>query len=529
MDYKQGFDHLQLNESKIENRTSEALKGTESHLLGTNAESFGIINNESAISKGLGSRSVDTFFEHVNPDTGEIVSFKKNKFDDLVENVSTDKIITERFLLQCASRRLMPLSRTAKCNRLSQKMHDDVGVLKSVEFNSISFSGLQTCGSPWACPVCAAKISERRKNEVVEALDKWLEIGGETYFLTFTFRHSRNNNLLELREKQRKALGILRGSRGYGKYKKLVGYSGLIRALEVTWGESNGWHPHTHEIVFAQNKVSFQSIKRLLFPEWVKACAKAGLAAPSFRRGLDVRGGDKAGAYLAKYGDELTKGHLKKASGDRYSPFDLLRSYHYDENQKHGKKFIEFAEGMQGSRQLYWTNGLKDFFSIYDKSDEILATESLEERILLGYIPHKHWRAIVKYEGRASIRIIGRDHGLQAVIDLASSLYQKYVSSGDEKRDIERIAKNRLKFAPVPESKKPHLTKVFQGDIFDKINEKIEADKIAFYTPKDNDLEDFVSILKSKLDTRESNANFEDSHYKVKKPVKGKKSFSPYV
>jgi len=489
--------------------------------LGTNAESFAQKTSVFDESKGLGSNCLDTVYEHVDSETGEITPFKKNKFGDLVENISTDKIITERFLLQCSARHLMPYSRTAKCNRLSQKMYDDVGVLKSVEFNSISFSGLQTCGSPWACTLCAAKISERRKNEVIEALEKWLGMGGISYFLTFTFRHSKNDDLLILRKKQAKALGVLRASPNYKKYKKHVGYFGLIRALEVTWGQSNGWHPHTHEIIFAQNKVSFQSIKRLLFPEWVKACKKAGLAAPSFRRGIDVRGGDKAASYLSKYGDELTKGHLKKASGDRYSPFDLLRSYHYEKNKLHGRKFVEFAEGMQGSRQLYWTNGLKDLFSIFDKDDETLATEFLEERILLGYITHDHWRAIVKYEGRASIRILGRDYGLQAVIDLAAKHFEKFVSSGDMKKQDDKIAANREKYKKhvLPEQI-DFLSKVDNRDVFEKLNEKIDLEKARLSSSVHHDLQDlqdFVSTLKYKLDDRDKRKDFDKLNYKNKK------------
>lgn len=523
MNYNDKKPLLQLQALAATTTAKPEQGGEARSALGTNAKSFDTKTGVFDDNKGLASNCSHTLFEHVDSETGEIIPFKKNRFGDVVENISTDKVITERYLLQCSSRRLMPLSRTAKCNRLSQKLYDDVGVLKSVEFKSISFSGLQTCSSVWACPICAAKISERRKNEVVESLEKWLEIGGITYFLTFTFRHSKNDDLLVLRQKQSKALALLRSSRAYRKYKKMIGYFGLIRALEVTWGQSNGWHPHTHEIVFAQNKVSFQSIKRLLFPAWQKACLKVGLAAPSFRRGVDVQGGDKAGDYLSKYGNELTKGHLKKAIGDRFSPFDLLRSYHYEKNELHGKKFIDFTQGMQGSRQLYWTNGLKDFFSIYDKSDEVLATEFLDERILLGYVPHKHWRAIVKYEGRASIKIIGRDFGLEAVIALAAEHFEKYVSSGDMKKDDDRIAKNRLKYAPIPVSKKPHLTEVQpQLDIFERINEKIELDKARLNSPVDQELQSFVSDLKSKLDLREDKREFMKNNYSNKAQLKAK-------
>ena len=445
--------------------------------LGTYAKSSAINNEQSLVFKGLGLKSAHTPYTHVDSETGESTPFKKNKFGLLVENVSTDKIVTERYLLQATARKLMPFSRTAKCNRLTHGC--PVSLLKSIEFNSVSFSGLQTCGSPWSCPVCSSKISERRKNEVVSALEQHTKSGGLSYFVTFTFSHSKNECLKTLREQQKQAFIILRKSYGYRKYKEIVGYSGLIRALEVTWGISNGWHPHTHEIVFADKKVSFQSIKRLLFPEWKKACLKAGLSAPSFRRGVDVQGGDNAGAYISKYGDELTKGHMKKATGDRFSPFDLLRSYFYEEEKLHGAKFVEFAEGMQGSRQLYWTNGLKDKFGILDKNDDLVASEQDDYAYLLGEIPVLVWRSVVKYEARASLKIIARDHGFKAAYAFVTSLFDKYQSSGDMKKDDDRIAKNREKYSRLPADNEERLHKLdtSKRDFFDKLNENIDRQK----------------------------------------------------
>ena len=68
----------------------------------------------------------------------------------------------QRFALQSMARAILPESRTAKCLRI--RAHDcDVQVWKSREHGTASYGGLQTCGSVWTCPVCAAKIAERRR------------------------------------------------------------------------------------------------------------------------------------------------------------------------------------------------------------------------------------------------------------------------------------------------------------------------------------------------------------------------------
>lgn len=496
-------------------RGATAPQGAANGALGNNAKSSGIISEEIHMPRALGLKSAASLLDHVDPSTGEITSFQKNTFGELSEALDYDKVITERYMLLSGVRYLMPVSRTAKCNRLSSGC--DISVLKSVEFNKTSYSGLQTCGSPWACPCCSSKISERRKLEVIQAQESHIKSGGSLYFITLTFRHTKEEDLKTLRLKQSKALTVLRASRDYQKYKKLIGYSGLIRALEVTWGQSNGWHPHTHEIVFSDSKVSFQKIKRALFPAWVKACEKAGLAAPSFARGIDVRGGDKAAAYINKYGNELTKSHIKKARGDRFSPFDLLRSYFYDDVKLHGAKFVEFSSGMQGSRQLYWSNGLKDRFLIGEKSDKDLADENQDYSFLLGNIEVAKWRAVVKYNAVPTILIMSRSHDFKAVLSFVDDLNDKYISSGKKEIDDNRIALNREKFSKVKPEHKGYLFKVDNRDIFEKINEKMELDKARLNSPVDPELNSFVLDLKTKLIRKESQNDFFENHYGTKK------------
>jgi len=43
---------------------------------------------------------------------------------------------------------------------------------------SAGFGSLQTCGSPWVCPVCSAKIAAERRNELARGVEAWRKLGG---------------------------------------------------------------------------------------------------------------------------------------------------------------------------------------------------------------------------------------------------------------------------------------------------------------------------------------------------------------
>jgi len=66
--------------------------------------------------------------------------------------------------------------RFLNCHRLRRRTPDGgevsmVDLRRSKLSDALYYAGLQTCGSPWACPLCSAKISERRREEVQQAID----------------------------------------------------------------------------------------------------------------------------------------------------------------------------------------------------------------------------------------------------------------------------------------------------------------------------------------------------------------------
>ena len=95
-----------------------------------------------------------------------------------------------RFALQAVARSVLPRSRTAKCLRIPTSVRD-VQIWKSKEHHTTSYSGLQTCGSVWTCPVCSAKIAERRRVELLHAMDTHKAADGFVSLLTLTTPHQR--------------------------------------------------------------------------------------------------------------------------------------------------------------------------------------------------------------------------------------------------------------------------------------------------------------------------------------------------
>jgi hypothetical protein len=157
-----------------------------------------------------------------------------------------------------------------------------------------------TCDSRWHCPLCAAKLTERDRVELQQAMVLWRNAGGVAYLLTFTFPHDVTMALEYGIEQMQEAQSRMKGWRGYKGIMEAAGAIGAVKALEVTYG-ANGWHPHVHMLVFA--KPDQEGVLEQIRALWGKAVEKVGLGRIN-EHGFDVRGGDYAADYIAKFGKE---------------------------------------------------------------------------------------------------------------------------------------------------------------------------------------------------------------------------------
>lgn len=288
-----------------------------------------------------------------------------------------------RFVLQREAQRLLfdpskPAAdqlRVCWCHRKVRTKGEKIGVYRANNGSSSRLSDLSTCGSVWHCPVCAAKITEARRKELNLAVTAWVKHGGVVNLLTLTFPHEWDMPLAVLLARFSKALQSFKNCK---KYKAIMGgadRAGSIRSLETTWGE-NGWHPHTHDLVFLNRELTTSEVDTLK-SEWARLCLKAGLGDGSklsdmVSHGLDIRDGLYASEYIAKFGHdaawgasaEMTKPHSKTGKVgefggvDHYTPFQLLAWANSGDVQA-ATLFREFAEAFAGKRMLSWSPKLR--------------------------------------------------------------------------------------------------------------------------------------------------------------------------
>lgn len=380
------------------------------------------------------AKSQSQIVEAIDHETGEIQRFARNKASLNYEEIKDKSALRqERFRLQKVSRSILksetrqnsdgfeaPIFRVCDCHRNIVSNAAGVSVVKGK--NGAKFSGVQQCGSVWTCPVCSAKISEHRRSTIREMADVWQKSGKGLIFITNTIRHGRNDDL-------RLLLNALSGDifnryinhRTYKTARKELGYIGRVRALEVTHGQANGWHPHVHEIWFIDRPLSDKELKELqsqLFKAWNKTLINAGFPAVTEKRGLTVQNASCAADYLTKFGHdpkwdighEMTKNHSKKSDGGKGSnPFDLLRLAGTGDTHA-AALFKEYAYAFFGKRQLFFSQGLKDFFQVkFLTDDEILALRDVDEKPIY-HINKDDWRLIV------------RSGSVTTILDLAESV-----------------------------------------------------------------------------------------------------------
>jgi len=318
--------------------------------------------------------------------------------------------------------------RTADCRHVN---HGQVGVNISPAHKAAHFSGLATCGSVWACPVCASRIQERRRPEVQQAID-WAD--GQGYavvMVTFTFPHKAWNHLDELLARQADAFKQLRGGKRWQNLKGTLGFKGLIRSLEVTHGQ-NGWHPHTHELWFL--KGSADGLQELLAGLWLLACSKAGLVDTNdsklveafMTHGVDVKVDVTCGDYLAKQDDSRRWGFAEEISKatSKAGRAKGVHPHHFLVRRAEGdrERYVEYVQAMKGRRQLFWSHGLKSLVGVTDISDEELADESREPAELLGWLTPEDWKVVRGNDARVELLDAAESGGWHAVQVLLEAL-----------------------------------------------------------------------------------------------------------
>lgn len=329
--------------------------------------------------------------------------------------------------------------RTVGCLRHVADGAFGVEIRRRQDGKSARFAGVHTCGSVWACPVCASKISHQRRDELRLANAAHARQGGACYLVTLTFPHERHqlplDTMVQAMLKACTAWGnaklvrkILGTKEKPGKYERL----GSVKAVEVTWGE-HGWHPHLHIVIFAEPGLQddLEAVGTLK-DAWIHQIIKRELAPREKINAMLLHSFDlKAGAfvtdYIAKFGREpaprsreidaiKTKWGLAseatrwmdKTGVDRQgdyiglTPFGLLADAVENKNGESAELYRNYTAAFEGRRQLVWSPGLKKSLRIVELEDEEIAAgardKPLEEHAYR--LDTEEWRLILKHDNR---------------------------------------------------------------------------------------------------------------------------------
>lgn len=292
--------------------------------------------------------------------------------------------------------------RTAWCHRAAFSSDGQVTLHRSTDGRG-RLGGVQTCANVWTCPVCCARIAETRRRELTAAMLMHRQDGGAAYLLTFTFPHDVSGRLADQLPALAKARQRFQNSRAWKAWIAEAKRVGAVTSLEVTYG-SQGWHPHLHMLVFcrpgafgeAQADPGTGDLHSLailnLHSLWVSCLQAVGLCDRSqvtdaMKHAFNVRGGEKAAEYVAKYGSdaelaaELTASHAKmgrrRLAGHWHAtPFQLVQLV-ADGRDELIPAWHEYVDAFAGKRMLTWTPGLKAHFGIAELTDDDLAAQGI--------------------------------------------------------------------------------------------------------------------------------------------------------
>lgn len=326
-------------------------------------------------------------------------------------------VTIRRFAMQSAARELVPREGVARCMRAGHPREDGtwgVDVLYAPMKAAAHFGGLQCCKSVWLCPVCAAKISERRRIELAEGLDSWLTFTtGErrrVLLVTFTLQHERSDDLSVVFGALKRARRLLVSGRAAQRFAADHGIVGMVRALELTHG-LNGWHPHLHVLMFFNCEVPIVVFEQAIKARWSECVQAAGRYA-SWEHGCDVRSSDSdISNYIAKWGKdpdwttahEMTKAVTKIGRRKGRTPTQLLSDYLAGDTAA-GRLWLQYAVNLKGERQLRWSTGLRARLGLTkEKTDEEIAIEQEEIAIVLSSLTTGAWRIVLANDARGEL------------------------------------------------------------------------------------------------------------------------------
>lgn len=303
------------------------------------------------------------------------------------------------------------LPRVVKCH--SVRIQPTVDIKKHPDHDRAFYSGLAVCGSVWDCPVCSARILEKRREEIALAVNWAYENGFKVVMVTLTTPHYSYQTCEDLLSRFYQALKTIKSGKAWDNFKKSNAWQGSIRGLETLYG-ANGWHNHNHELWIVSKNLDSKDLKTKVLSRWYTACEKLGLITKGKKKAfmdhsVDVIDNASTSDYLAKHDDkknlswgvdnELTK-PLSKASKELLHPFQLADMCAQGV-KKAGDLFAEYSKAFKGKSAIFWSRGLKQKIGIVEKEDDELAKQETEKIEVLLSMEFHAWQVVKEEKASA--------------------------------------------------------------------------------------------------------------------------------
>lgn len=295
---------------------------------------------------------------------------------------------------------LLPDMRVAHCQRTP---HGGlVEVLYHPDHQAASFGGLQTCGSAWVCPCCAAKIGARRTEEIKAAAASWRARGGGFLMLTLTLQHHEGRQLEDLLDKMGRALHAMKRDRRWKLFANRIGLVGDVVSEEITYG-ANGWHPHFHILLFLTDSDCKGRYfhERWLQKRWAQVLDDVGEYAREEIGAVLTEIDSEAVDYTAKANNgwglsaEMAGKEAKQGRKGSLTPSQLL-DVAAKGNEKAKRLYQEYGYATKGRHWIRFSKGLRHLCGLEeDKSDEEIANEQTAVAANLVVLTRHQWRMVI--------------------------------------------------------------------------------------------------------------------------------------
>lgn len=329
-----------------------------------------------------------------------------------------------------------------------------VDVMKRKQDDRVYYRNLCTCKLVWLCPVCAARISERRTAELVKLFSRTYDkpsIDADGFsvtrrepryhvaMLTFTVGHKLKFPLSKSMSQLKSAYHGLWSGRRAQSFNRAFGILGSVRAFEITYGEANGWHPHIHTLIVSEQSFTIarrSEINAVIAQRWFDEVDRAQ-GYVTLESGLTISVGadslvkyiDKAGQHIARVNidpkpiHEVTKTPAKKGHDKGRTLWQLLADYVRGDIVA-GSLWATAQGQLAGTRQLLPSNSIKalldDPMSLDDEVAGIVTVEP--DDICLAQLSLDEWRLVYRWGLRGQLLEVARAKGAEGVWDFLNRL-----------------------------------------------------------------------------------------------------------